>query len=84
MKNVGCETQARAIVPVSKRVADAILASGREEEHCRRMAYESAASNVLDEDTTMRHDDVMIRGSFRSTAPGLVRAAADARYLDQL
>ena len=84
LQHFGCETQARALVPISNRVAHAVLASRCEEKHCRRMAYESAASNVLDEDTTVRHDDVMIGGRFGSPAPGLVRAAAHVRDLDQL
>jgi hypothetical protein len=82
VQNVGGEAQARAIVSFSSGMTDAVLAAGREEQHNRRVADESAAANVLDEDTAVRHDDVVIRGGFGSPAPRLVRAAADARDLD--
>lgn len=84
LQHVGRETQAGAVVSISNRMAYAILASRREEEHRRRVAYESAASNMFDEHTAMRHDDMMIRGRFRSAASRLVRAAPNARDLDQL
>jgi len=84
LKHVGGEAQARAVVSISTRMAYAILASGGEEEHRCRMADESAAPDMLDEHTAMRHYDVMIRGGLWSAAARLVRATANARDLDQL
>ena len=82
LQHFWCETQARALVPISNRVAHAVLASRCEEKNSSGVRDDSLFPHMLDEHTAVRDHDVMIGCRFGSPAPGLVRAAADARDLD--